>query len=84
MKRSAKSNTSLRSGENLRKSSSKQSRIQSGSKNSIASETNLTVEEEIESSDDEVDLYFNTPTELLTLFNELEDQNLSLIQNGQV
>jgi len=28
-------------------------------------------------------LYFNNPEDLLTLFHDLEDQNLSMIQNGQ-
>lgn len=39
---------------------------------------------EVESSDDEeIELYFKEPQELLAMFHELEDQNLSLIQNGQ-
>jgi len=80
-KRSTKSNTSIRSSVELRKGSSKtQSRLNSGSKTSVISQED---EDLVESSDDEVELYFNGPNELLTLFNELEDQNLSLIQNGQ-
>ena len=30
-----------------------------------------------------MELYFNDPMELINMFHELEDQNLSLIQNGQ-
>jgi len=46
--------------------------------------TPVPVEPEIESSDEEEpSLYFKDPNQLLTLFHELEDQNLSLIQNGQ-
>jgi len=39
----------------------------------------------VESSSDEEEayLYFNNPEDLLTLFHDLEDQNLSMIQNGQ-
>jgi len=84
-KRSAtKSNTSIRSSVELRKGSSKtqSSRMNSGSKTSVISQEDDEADL-IESSDDEVELYFNGPNELLTLFNELEDQNLSLIQNGQ-
>ncbi|XP_060082227.1 cilia- and flagella-associated protein 100-like [Ylistrum balloti] len=34
-------------------------------------------------SDEELDLYFNDPHQLLDIFAELEEQNLSLIQNSQ-
>ena len=36
-----------------------------------------------EESDDSCDLYFNDPQQLLNIFAELEEQNLSLIQNSQ-
>lgn len=41
------------------------------------------VEEEEESDEEEPELFFKDPSELLKMFHELEDQNLSLIQNGQ-
>ncbi|XP_068939952.1 cilia- and flagella-associated protein 100 [Petaurus breviceps papuanus] len=34
-------------------------------------------------SDDELDLYFTEPQQLLDIFSQLEEQNLSLIQNSQ-
>ncbi|XP_051839005.1 cilia- and flagella-associated protein 100 isoform X2 [Antechinus flavipes] len=34
-------------------------------------------------SDDELDLYFTDPQQLLEIFTQLEEQNLSLIQNSQ-
>ncbi|XP_056660689.1 cilia- and flagella-associated protein 100 isoform X2 [Monodelphis domestica] len=34
-------------------------------------------------SDDELDLYFTEPQQLLDIFSHLEEQNLSLIQNSQ-
>ncbi|KAL5014450.1 hypothetical protein ScPMuIL_008720 [Solemya velum] len=36
-----------------------------------------------ESSDEELDLFFKDPQQLLDIFSELEEQNLSLIQNSQ-
>ena len=33
--------------------------------------------------DDEVELYFTDPHQLIAIFTELEEQNLSLIQNSQ-
>merc|ERR1711937_371419 len=46
--------------------------------------TPVPVEPDPASSDEEEPtLYFKDPNQLLTLFHELEDQNLSLIQNGQ-
>ncbi|XP_069101667.1 cilia- and flagella-associated protein 100-like isoform X1 [Argopecten irradians] len=36
-----------------------------------------------EDSDEELDLYFTDPHQLLDIFAELEEQNLSLIQNSQ-
>ncbi|KAK0043339.1 coiled-coil domain-containing protein 37 [Biomphalaria pfeifferi] len=38
---------------------------------------------DIEDSDEELDLYFKDPQQLLEIFAELEEQNLSLIQNSQ-
>lgn len=38
---------------------------------------------EPEESDDEPDLWFTDPQQLLDIFAELEEQNLSLIQNSQ-
>ena len=42
-------------------------------------------EEEWTSSDeeDEIELYFTDPQQLIAIFTELEEQNLSLIQNSQ-
>ena len=48
-------------------------------KSSVSNST----EEAESSSDSEPELYFYDPMQLLTIFSELEDQNLSLIQNGQ-
>jgi len=39
--------------------------------------------EEDDTDDEEAYLYFKDPADLLIMFHELEDQNLSLIQNGQ-
>lgn len=39
--------------------------------------------EEEESDDDELELFFSSPQQLLDIFAELEEQNLSLIQNSQ-
>ncbi|BFZ08075.1 hypothetical protein BsWGS_11113 [Bradybaena similaris] len=39
--------------------------------------------EEFDDSDEEPDLYFTDPQQLLDIFSELEEQNLSLIQNSQ-
>ena len=38
---------------------------------------------DVEESDDEADLWFTDPQQLLDIFAELEEQNLSLIQNSQ-
>lgn len=74
---------------NSKHSATNQRREQNSRKDSRAttSMTKVTTPEEIideESSDDEeIELYFKEPQELLAMFHELEDQNLSLIQNGQ-
>lgn len=47
---------------------------------SIISTDTLSDDEE---SDDDVELYFGDPLQLLDIFTELEEQNLSLIQNSQ-
>ncbi|XP_059171790.1 cilia- and flagella-associated protein 100-like [Physella acuta] len=39
--------------------------------------------DEMEDSDEEMELYFTDPHQLLEIFAELEEQNLSLIQNSQ-
>lgn len=39
--------------------------------------------DEDDTDDEEAYLYFKDPADLLIMFHELEDQNLSLIQNGQ-
>ena len=36
-----------------------------------------------EVTEEECELYFTSPSQLLQLFSELEEQNLSLIQNSQ-
>ena len=38
---------------------------------------------DVEESDEEPDLWFTDPQQLLDIFAELEEQNLSLIQNSQ-
>jgi len=38
---------------------------------------------DLDDSDDELDLFFTDPQQLLDIFAELEEQNLSLIQNSQ-
>merc|ERR1712003_618793 len=61
--------------------------VKSKDSRATTSMTKIATPEEIvedESSDDEeIELYFKEPQELLAMFHELEDQNLSLIQNGQ-
>merc|ERR1712131_414865 len=74
---------------NTKNSAASMNRRDSVRKDSRAttSMTKISTQEEIiedESSDDEeIELYFKEPQELLAMFHELEDQNLSLIQNGQ-
>lgn len=52
---------------------------------SIATNTTAKIDEveEEDSDDEEPQLFFKDPADLLKMFHELEDQNLSLIQNGQ-
>jgi len=83
----------VKSGKASRASNSKHSATNTNRRDSIKSRattsmTKVTTPEEIiedESSDDEgeIELYFKEPQQLLAMFHELEDQNLSLIQNGQ-
>ncbi|XP_028414422.1 cilia- and flagella-associated protein 100-like [Dendronephthya gigantea] len=56
-------------------------RIESASDRSVTSSSHH--ESEDESSDEEPELYFTDPQQLLDIFTELEEQNLSLIQNSQ-
>jgi len=82
--KASRTSNSKHSATNInRRDSIKNSRKDSRATTSM---TKVTTPEEIidESSDDEeVELYFKEPQELLAMFHELEDQNLSLIQNGQ-
>ncbi len=39
--------------------------------------------EEVKEEADEVELYFTEPSQLINIFTELEEMNLSLIQNSQ-
>uniref|UniRef100_A0A8D0AZT7 Cilia and flagella associated protein 100 n=1 Tax=Salvator merianae TaxID=96440 RepID=A0A8D0AZT7_SALMN len=48
-----------------------------------ATEEKITPELSEEEDDEEPELYFTDPHQLLNLFTELEEQNLSLIQNSQ-
>ncbi|XP_072454465.1 cilia- and flagella-associated protein 100 isoform X2 [Notamacropus eugenii] len=48
-----------------------------------SSPTVLSARTEEAESDDELELYFTEPRQLLDIFTELEEQNLSLIQNSQ-
>lgn len=41
------------------------------------------VPSDLDDSDDEQELWFTDPQQLLDIFAELEEQNLSLIQNSQ-
>ncbi|XP_018422743.1 PREDICTED: cilia- and flagella-associated protein 100 [Nanorana parkeri] len=72
----------------LQNPSSRQSLKTAGS-NKLSSATNQTedksVSESLVSSDseEEPELYFTDPQQLLDIFSELEEQNLSLIQNSQ-
>jgi len=84
-----------KSGKGSRASNTKHSAASMNRRGSVKSKdsrattsmTKITTPEDIvedESSDDEeIELYFKEPQELLAMFHELEDQNLSLIQNGQ-
>ena len=58
----------------------KTSQIDSEDTRSVASIETVTDDEE---SEDEVELFFTDPKQLLDIFSELEEQNLSLIQNSQ-
>ncbi|XP_057297161.1 cilia- and flagella-associated protein 100-like [Hydractinia symbiolongicarpus] len=46
----------------------------------ISQDTQISDEED---SDEEPELYFTNPSQMLDIFSELEEQNLSLIQNSQ-
>jgi len=84
-----------KSGKGSRASNAKNSAASMNRRGSVKSKdsrattsmTKIATPEDIvedESSDDEeIELYFKEPQELLAMFHELEDQNLSLIQNGQ-
>ncbi|XP_020836807.1 cilia- and flagella-associated protein 100 [Phascolarctos cinereus] len=48
-----------------------------------SSPTELSSRTDEADSDDELDLYFTEPQQLLDIFTQLEEQNLSLIQNSQ-
>jgi len=84
-----------KSGKGSRASNTKHSAASMNRRGSVKSKdsrtttsmTKIATPEDIvgdESSDDEeIELYFKEPQELLAMFHELEDQNLSLIQNGQ-
>lgn len=88
-------NLSRGSSQNLqRKDSNKTSRISSRqnlrsqqsrkpSLGIVSSEEKDTPELSDEEDDEEPELYFTDPQQLLNLFTELEEQNLSLIQNSQ-
>jgi len=57
----------------------------SKSRSSIATEKRAN-EESVEGGEacqGEAELYFTRPSQLMTIFTELEEQNLSLIQNSQ-
>ncbi|KAK3102468.1 hypothetical protein FSP39_011574 [Pinctada imbricata] len=54
-----------------------------GTKKSEETAVVVVTEEEEEDSDEELELFFTHPQELLDIFAELEEQNLSLIQNSQ-
>ncbi|XP_071960569.1 cilia- and flagella-associated protein 100-like isoform X2 [Antedon mediterranea] len=52
-------------------------------KSSVINETESVNSDSDYSSDEEPELYFSDPQQLLDIFQELEEQNLSLIQNSQ-
>lgn len=65
-------------------SSFKKSATEKSSKESLADNTNSEQQSLIEDEeDDDMELYFTDPHQLLDIFLELEEQNLSLIQNSQ-
>ncbi|KAL4227041.1 hypothetical protein ACF0H5_015017 [Mactra antiquata] len=56
----------------------------SGTKRSVEQESSVsTVTESDDDSDEDLELFFTDPQQLLDIFAELEEQNLSLIQNSQ-
>lgn len=80
------SRTSLRSKGSRVRSITSQSSNKRNSKADIESETLSNTESFLtddEESDDEPELFFKHPHQLLDIFSELEEQNLSLIQNSQ-
>jgi len=60
----------------------KSSRVIDADSTSVTSLSQLSETDE-EESDEELELYFHDPVQLLDIFAELEEQNLSLIQNSQ-
>ncbi|XP_041347544.1 cilia- and flagella-associated protein 100-like [Gigantopelta aegis] len=66
-------------GRKLSKKQSAKSKVISLTEDGLSSSTECSDDD----SDEDVDLYFTDPQELLNIFAELEEQNLSLIQNSQ-
>lgn len=70
-------------GKTKRKSAGKALKS-SASKRTVEQESTVsTVTESDDDSDEDLELYFTDPQQLLDIFAELEEQNLSLIQNSQ-
>ncbi|XP_065828818.1 cilia- and flagella-associated protein 100-like [Oscarella lobularis] len=68
----------------FKKSSRGYSRELSGQETeSQVSIVSSTISESSDDSDDECEIFFTDPQQLLDIFTELEEQNLSLIQNSQ-
>nr|KAG5711462.1 hypothetical protein BaRGS_025889 [Batillaria attramentaria] len=64
------------------KSTSGRSKLAPGQQTEDAQSTASTQDDDSD-SDEELELYFTDPQQLLDIFAELEEQNLSLIQNSQ-
>lgn len=54
-----------------------------GPEESATAPSDAEITSDADESDDEQELWFSDPQQLLDIFAELEEQNLSLIQNSQ-
>ncbi|XP_006131324.2 cilia- and flagella-associated protein 100 [Pelodiscus sinensis] len=74
---------SLKPGKNLSKQSLKAQQLRRQSMAVSSTEEKENTVFDYEEEEEEPELYFTNPQQLLNIFTELEEQNLSLIQNSQ-
>lgn len=80
---SERGSNSSRSSRKESRAGSKQGGSPQGKRNDADDASSSIYETDEEESDNEPELFFSDPQQLLDIFAELEEQNLSLIQNSQ-